>query len=231
MNFPKGVVMSAALAVLAVPGLDAAEAGWTSLFDGKSTAAWRCYNQKEIPPGVWAVEEGALKTVPGAKDHCDLITRDKYRDFELELEWKVSPGGNSGVLYRVAELPPPSETWHSGPEMQILDDERHKDGKDRRTSAGALYALVAPEKKTLLPPGQWNKAGVLVRGNHVEHWLNGKMILEYELGSPALQALIAQSKFKDMPRFAQEAEGHIALQAHGEEVWFRNVRVRRPAGR
>jgi Domain of Unknown Function (DUF1080) len=222
--------MNGVLAVLAAAGLEAAEGGWTALFDGTSTQAWRCYNQPEIPPGVWAIEEGTLKTIPGAKGSCDLITRDKYRDFELELEWKLPPGGNSGVLYRVAELPPPSQTWHSGPEMQVLDDVKHKDGLDPRTSAGALYALVAPENKKLLPPGQWNKAGVVVRGNHVEHWLNGAKILEYELKSPALQALIALSKFKDMPRFAQEAEGHIALQAHGEEVWFRNVRVRRLSG-
>jgi hypothetical protein len=226
-----GIRLAGISIVLATGGTAmAAEGGWTTLFDGKSTQGWRCYNRTDVPASAWTIDNGTLHAVPGAKERCDLITRDKYRDFELELEWKVAPGGNSGIFYHVVELPAPSEAYHSGPEMQVLDDARHADGKNPLTSAGALYALIAPERKTLHPAGQWNKAGLIVRGNHVEHWLNGAKIVEYELGSPQLQTLIAQSRFKDMPRFAKAPDGYIALQHHGQEVWFRNVRVRRLGG-
>jgi len=205
----------------------AADGGWTVLFDGSSTAAWRGYGRDAFPAGGWVVENGALKTVVGG-DRCDIVTREKYSGFELELEWRVSPAGNSGVIYRVAEGP--EAAWHTGPEMQVLDDSGHRDGKDPRTSAGSLYALIAPKGATLRPVGEYNAARLVVRGDHVEHWLNGAKLLDYELGSPALAALIAESKFKDMPRFAKEKEGHVALQHHGEEVWFRNVRIRRLDG-
>jgi hypothetical protein len=111
--------------------------------------------------------------------------------------------------------------------MQVLDDSKHRDGQNSLTSAGSLYALIAPQNKKLLPVGGWNKARLVIRDGHVEHYLNGAKLLEYDLGSDSLKALIAGSKFKDMPRFAQNREGHIALQHHGEEVWYRNIRVRR----
>jgi len=214
-------------AVLLGPGPGRAAPGpWKSLFDGTSTDAWRGYNRDSFPSDVWKVENGELKTVVGAKNPVDIITKDKYRDFELELEWKIKPGGNSGIIYRVAELPKPSETWHSGPEMQVLDDAKHKDGLDPKTSAGALYALVAPTGKTLNPPGEWNKVRLVVKGSHVEHWLNGKKVVDADLASPELKALIAASKFKAYPQFAQEREGHVALQFHGDEVAYRNIRIR-----
>ena len=156
----------------------------------------------QFPVGVWVVEGGALKTVPGAKDPVDIITKDKYKDFELELEWKISTGGNSGIIYRVAELPAPSQTYQTGPEMQVLDDDEHKDGKDPRTSAGALYALIAATNKTLKPVGEWNKARIVVKGGQVEHWLNGAKVVGYEWGSAEVKDLIAASKFKEWPRFA-----------------------------
>ena len=219
------------LAVLtSLSPLAAAPGPWKTLFDGKSTDAWRGYGRDAFPNDVWKVENGELKTIVGAKDPVDIITKEKYRDFELELEWKIKPGGNSGIIYRVAELPKPSETWHSGPEMQVLDDEKHHDGLDPKRSAGALYDLVAPTGKTLNPPGQWNKVRLVVSGSHVEHWLNGKKIVDADLASPELKALIAASKFKVYPRFAQEREGHVALQFHGDEVAFRNVRIRTLSG-
>lgn len=217
-------------AVLASTTLAAAPVAadeWQTLFDGKSLAAFRCYNQPEIPAGVWAIEDGALKTVPGIKNGCDLITRDKYKDVEFELEWKVPAKGNSGVIYRVMEVPG-KPSWNSGPEMQVLDDAGHKDGLDARTSAGALYALVAPSGKTLNPAGQWNKSRIVMKGDHVEHWLNDQKIVEYQWGSPEVQKAIAGSKFKGMPNFMKAAEGHIGIQHHGEEAWFRNIRVRKP---
>jgi hypothetical protein len=215
-----------AVALLALPVPSGAAGSWKTLFDGHSTDAWRGYGRDAFPSGVWKVEGGELKTVPGAKDPVDIITKDTYKDFELELEWKISPGGNSGIIYRVAELPAPSQTWQTGPEMQVLDDDKHKDGKDPRTSAGALYALIAAMNKTLKPVGEWNKVRIVMKAGHVEHWLNGAKVVEYEWGSPELKDLIAASKFKEFPRFAQEAQGHVALQFHGDEVAFRNVRIR-----
>jgi hypothetical protein len=217
------VTLAALLLAASAPAKDT----WTVLFDGGSTQAWRGYNRDSFPAGDWVVEDGALKTVPRAKEGCDLVTRERYRDFELTLEWKVGPGGNSGILYRAAELPAPTPVWHSAPELQILDDTAHSGGEANALS-GALYDLVTPIGKVLRPVGEWNQAGVLVRGNHVEHWLNGKKVLEYELGSAALAARIGQSKFKNMPRFARERKGHVALQHHGEEVWFRDIRIRKP---
>ena len=220
-----------ALAALAiVPVLAAAPAAandWQTLFDGKSLSAFRCYSKPDIPAGIWSIEaDGSLKTVPGVKNGCDLITRDKYKDVEFELEWKVPAKGNSGIVYRVTEVPG-KPSWNSGPEMQLLDDAGHRDGLNASRSAGALYDLVAPTGKTLHAAGQWNKSRIVMKGNHVEHWLNDKKILEYEWGSPEVQKAIAASKFKDMPHFMKASEGHVAIQHHGEEAFFRNIRVRK----
>ena len=222
--FWAGLAVTAAVGALWGARADAAaKAASRVLFDGKSTDAWRGYKRDAFPSKGWVVENGTLKTVVGG-DKVDIITKDIYKDFDLELEWRVSPIGNSGVFYDVSETG--VEGWHTGPEMQVLDDARHKDGQDPKTSAGALYALIAPSAKVVKPAGEWNQARLLKKGNHVEHWLNGTKIVEYELGSPALAALIADSKFKDLPRFAKEGQGHIALQHHGEETWFRNVRIK-----
>ncbi len=203
--------------------LTCAQNEWIILFDGTSTDAWRGFQRSDFPTGGWQVENGSLKTVVRG-DQCDIITKSKFKDFELEVEWRTSPGGNSGIFYRVTEDYP--AVWQSAPEMQVLDDSLHNDSKDPKTSAGSLYALIAPTNKVLLPAGEYNKAKILVQGNHVEHWLNGNKILEYEFGSDELQSLIAESKFKDFTGFAKAREGYIALQHHGEEVWYRNVRIR-----
>jgi hypothetical protein len=222
----KASLLGAAVLMTAGP-TPAGANDWQTLYDGKSLAAFRCYGKPDIPAGIWSIEpDGSLKTVPGVKDGCDLITRDKYKDVEFELEWKVPAKGNSGIIYRVVE-DPGKPSWNSGPEMQVLDDAGHRDGLNASRSAGALYDLVAPTAKTVVnPAGQWNKARIVMKGNHVEHWLNDKKIVEYEWGSPDLQKAIAASKFKDMPRFMKAAEGHIGIQHHGEEAWFRNIKVR-----
>jgi hypothetical protein len=213
-----------ALAALVVASAPASARGpWVTLFDGKSTDAWRGYRQQTFPSDAWTVENGALKSVAGK--HGDLVTKETYRDFELELEWRVSPGANSGIFYRATE--DADDIWQSAPEMQVLDDDKHADGKNPKTSAGSLYALVAPEGKVLRPVGEWNRVRVVVRGSHVEHWLNGRKVVEYEYGSDALAKLVAASKFSGYAGFAKAPEGHVGLQNHGDDVWFRKIRIRR----
>jgi Domain of Unknown Function (DUF1080) len=201
-----------------------AEDKWIVLFDGTSKEAWRGYQRADFPDKGWVIDQGAFKTIVGG-EHADLMTKQKFRNFELELEWKVSPGGNGGIFYRASEED--KQIWHSAPEIQVLDDDRHGDGKNPKTSAGSLYALIAPTGKKLRPVGEFNHFKLVLRGKHGEHWLNGVKVVEYELGSPKLRELIAQSKFKDMPRFSMLPEGHIGIQHHGQEVWYRNIRVRR----
>jgi Domain of Unknown Function (DUF1080) len=199
---------------------------WTVLFDGKSTTNWRGFQRDSFPDKCWTIVDGSLKTVAGCEkaDQVDVITREKYRNFELELEWRVAPGANSGIIYLVSE--DQEQTWRTGPEMQVLDDEKHPDGKKPSTSAGSLFDLIAPTNKVLRPVGEYNQARLVVKNGHVEHWLNGKKVLAYDLSSETLKQLIAQSKFKSFTRFALNSEGYIALQYHGDDVWFRNVRIR-----
>jgi hypothetical protein len=197
---------------------------WQVLFDGKSVDKWRGYKMHSFPDHSWKVETGAIKAIAGA-DGPDIVTKEKFGNFELELEWKVSPGANSGIMYRVSE--DAAAPYETGPEMQVLDDDKHADGRDPKTSAGSLYALIAPKHKTPKPVGEWNKVRIVVQDNQVVHWLNGVKVVEFELGSPELNQLIARSKFKDMPRFAKERAGFIDLQHHGDDVWYRRIRVRR----
>ena len=210
------------LAISCYPAV-AKKGKWKVLFDGKSTDAWRGFRQESFPDKVWKVEDGTNSTIVGGESR-DIITKDKYQDFELKLEWKIAPGGNSGIIYLVSE--DFDETWQTGPEMQVLDDTKHRDGKDPKTSAGALYALIAPVNKKLKPVGRWNKVRLIVHNGHVEHRLNGKKVVDYELGSDELKRLIAGTKFKDFPRFAENREGHVALQYHGDEVWYRKIKIR-----
>jgi hypothetical protein len=195
-------------------------AGWRLLFDGHSLAGWRAYRDGQ-PVRGWAVEEGALTRVgPGG----DIVTDGIYRDFELALEWKVEPGGNSGVFYRAA----PGSAWiyHSAPEMQVLDDERHPDGKSPLTSAGSDYGLYPAPRGVVRPAGQWNQVRLVVNGSHVEHWLNGQKIVEYELGSADWLARVAGSKFAEWPEYGKATEGFIGLQDHGNRVAYRNIKIR-----
>ena len=199
------------------------EDGWTALFDGTSTAALRGYGQDAFPAS-WEVQGGELHALPGSG--VDLISRDTYTDFELEFDWRVGPAGNSGIIYRVLESDAPS--WTSGPEYQVLDDDGHPDGQDPRTAAAALYGLIAPnDDKRLEPAGTYNTGRVVIDGGQVEHWLNGTLVVAYDWGGTDVRALIAASKFATEPAFMSAASGGIVLQHHGEEVWFRNVRIRR----
>ena len=195
---------------------------WIALFDGSTTDALRGYGEDAFPAS-WVVEEGELHALPGAG--VDLVTREEFGDFELEFDWRVSPGGNSGVLYRVIERDAPS--WTSGPEYQVLDDAGHPDGGDPRTSAAALYGLIAPNAdKRLESVGRFNTGRIVVDDGRVEHWLNGRLVVAYEWGGPEIRSLIEASKFATEPAFMTAEAGGVVLQHHGEEVWFRSVRIR-----
>jgi hypothetical protein len=195
-------------------------AGWRLLFDGKTTDGWRGYKQDAVPSG-WQARDGALARVGAGGD---IITRDKFRNFELSLDWKIEPGGNSGVFYRASEEN--DEIYWNAPEMQVLDDAAHPDAKSRLTAAGAAYDLYPSAAGAVKPAGQWNTARLVVNGSHVEHWLNGTKLLEYELGSPDWEAKVKASKFAPHPKFGRNSEGYIGLQDHGNLVEYRNIKIR-----
>ena len=199
------------------------KAGWRLLFDGKSTAGWRNYRSDSIRAG-WQVVDGALTRVGAGRD---IITREKFADFELTLDWKLSPDGapgNSGIFYRAVE--DSSAIYWNAPEMQILDDARHGDGKNTLTSTGSNYALDGVEHGAAKPIGEWNTVRLVVKGNHVEHWLNGKKVVEYEFGSDAWKEKVARSKFAPHAQYGKAREGFIGLQDHASFVAFRNIKVR-----
>lgn len=195
-------------------------AAWQPLLDGTTTRGWVNYNKDTISEG-WQVIDGALTMTGGGGD---IVTTGTYQDFELELEWQVAAGGNSGIFFNVQ--PGENAVWATGPELQVLDNSTHHDGKNTLTSAGACYALYEPVRDVTKPAGQWNHVRLVSRGGHVEHWMNGTLLCEYVLGSDDWNAKVAASKFKDMPKFGKFERGHLALQDHGDRVAFRNIRVR-----
>ena len=196
---------------------------WTVLFDGKKINGLRGFKQLGFPSDDWTIVNGELKTIPG--HGVDLISEDIYKDFELELEWKVPIGGNSGIFYFATEEG--DYIWQSAPEMQVLDDSTHTKGKSTITSAGSLYDLIAASESIVKPIGKFNKVRIKVKDNNVEHWLNGIKIIEYIYQSDHMEALIAKSKFKTMPLFAKAKEGRIGLQGDHGEIWYRNIRIRK----
>ena len=197
---------------------------WTILFDGQSVTGMRGYKMDSFPWDSWVIKEGALKTIPGSKG-VDIISTDIYKDFELELEWKLQSGGNSGIFYFATE--DGNFIWQSAPEMQVLDNTAHPDRMRKVTSAGALYDLIAPKNEVVKPLGQFNQVKIISKDNHIEHWLNGQKLLEYEYGSEEMKTLIGQSKFKDMPYFSKASSGRIGLQGDHGEVWYKNIRIRK----
>lgn len=208
-------------------------AGWKLLFDGKTWNGWRGFRREKVPAEGWTIEDGAIKHVAGQGEQSqqggDIITVGQYDNFDLQLEWRISPGGNSGIKYLVAEEMVKSGYSGLGFELQVLDDDRHPDakmGKDGNRTASALYDLIAPKNKVLHTVGEWNQVRLVIRGNQVEHWLNGTNVVQYELGSPKLKSLIAESKYKNIAGFGEVRKGHILLQDHGNEVWFRNIKLR-----
>src|SRR5881628_981145 len=195
-------------------------AGWRLLFDGKTTAGWRGFKQDSAPAG-WQVVDGALTRVASAED---IITRSKFRNFELTLEWNIAPGENSGIFYRGSE--DDDAIYWNAPEMQVLDDAGHVDGKSRLTAAGAAYDMYPSPVGVVKPAGQWNQVRIVVKGKHVEHWLNGVKVVEYEFGSPDWNAKVKASKFAGHPHFGRNLTGYIGLQDHGDRVAYRNIKIR-----
>jgi len=202
--------------------LTAAErsAGWRLLFDGRTTAGWRGFLQDSVPSG-WQVVDGALTRVASGGD---ILTRDKFRNFELTLEWNIAAGGNSGIFYRGSE--DDDAVYWNAPEMQVLDDAGHPDGKSRLTAAGAAYDVYPSPPGAVKPAGQWNQVRLVVKGKHVEHWLNGVKVVEYQFGSPDWTAKVKASKFASHPHYGRNTTGYIGLQDHGDQVAFRNIKIR-----
>jgi hypothetical protein len=215
--------------------------GWSLLFDGSTFAGWRGLGYDSVPTAHWKIENGAIRKIadgdvarladgqPAAGG--DLMTRDTYRDFELTWDWRISRAGNSGVKYNVSEeISMAAAPNHAalGFEYQMLDDSLHEDNKVPSHRAGALYDLIAPNaNKTLKPVGEWNSSRLVFRGNHGEHWLNGVKVVEFDLGTPLMDSALARSKYRSIPNFAERRAGHIVLQDHVDEVFFRNLKIRR----
>lgn len=201
---------------------DEKAAGWTLLFDGKSLDGWRPFLNK--PMGGWEVKDGMLRAIAKAKG-TDLVSTKKYNDFEMSWEWKVPPAGNNGVKYFVTEDRPKSP----GHEYQMIDDAKNPDAQKHGAihQTAAFYdVLSASPDRPVKPAGEWNHSRIVVRGNLVEHWLNGRKVLSYELGSPAVVEGIAKSKFKNEPGFGKKISGHIMLTYHQDDCWYRNMKIR-----
>jgi hypothetical protein len=215
-------------------------AGWRLLFDGRTFDGWRGLGYDSVQTAHWRIEDGAIRKVPSGQiprmadgqpaKGGDLLTTETFTDFELTWEWKIARAGNSGVKYNVSEqLSMAAAPNHAalGFEYQLLDDDLHEDNKVPSHRAGSLYDLIAPNaSKTLKPVGEWNVSRLLFRGNHGEHWLNGAKIVEFDLGTPRMDSLLAASKYRNIKNFAQRRAGHIVLQDHGDEVHFRSMKIR-----
>jgi cytochrome c551/c552 len=214
--------------------------GWELLFDGRSFAGWKVYGSDGDAIEGWVVRDGAFEFTrnvsfaglawnhlnPWGKPALDLMSKQRFRNFELSIEWRIEPGGNSGIFYAV-----PDETdrlaWTRGLEMQVLDDARHADGRLAQRRAGDLYDLATSERRVVRAAGEWNRARIRVEGARIEHWLNGVRVVSVERGTPEWERALAASKFADTPGFGAAREGHIVLQDHGDAVWYRNIKLRR----
>jgi hypothetical protein len=206
--------------------------GWILMFDGKTTTGWRGYNKTAFPDSGWTVDNGTLRCVGSGLGEAggkggDILYDKKFKDFDLKIDWKISQGGNSGVFYLAQEIPN-EPVWKSACEMQVLDNIGHPDarlGKDGNRQAGSLYDLVPAVPQNAKPVGEWNHAEILVYQGTVVHFQNGVKVLEYHLGTPDWTKMIKGSKFKDFHEFGKYLPGFISLQDHGNDVWYRNIKI------
>jgi len=209
------------------------KAGWRLLFDGKTLTGWRGFHSQTVPGG-WAIEDGCIKKLKKdgelGQAGGDLITVDQFQNFEFSVEWKLAKGSNSGIKYLVSEDLPPKGKSGVSFEYQVLDDDNHPDAKlgiNGNRTAGSLYDLIpAVKNKKVNPIGQFNQTRIVVKGNHIEHWLNGIKTVEFDRTSDDYKKHLAESKFKDTKGFGEAQKGHILLQDHGDEVWYRNIKIR-----
>ena len=212
---------------------------WMVLFDGESLDSWRGIGRQSVPKGHWIIEDACIRKlesgrVPLQSDGQplkggDLMTKETFKDFELIFEWKISQGGNSGIKYNVSEemsMAFSSNNAALGFEYQVLDDNGHLDRFKPSHQAASLYDLIVANDKNLSPVGEFNSGRIIFKGNHGEHWLNGKKVLEYDLDTAVFDSLFRVSKYHDNPEFPKKRKGHIVLQDHTDDVWYRNIKIR-----
>jgi len=208
--------------------------GWQLLFDGKTTSGWRGFKQEDFPDKGWHVVDGTLMieySGTGEQGFAgDIITDETFRNFDLKCEWKISKGGNSGILIYVTENDEYEATWHTAHEIQILDafgyDDVHDYVPNLRQISGALYDLYTPPDAAAKPVGEWNEARIKITDGHLQHWLNDSLVIYVHLWTDEWQERVSKSKFSIYPDFGLAKEGHIGLQDHGQQVWFRNIKIR-----
>lgn len=209
------------------------DSGWVSLFDGKTLTGWHNYGKTTVGE-AWKVADGTLyldttkkagwQTAQGG----DIVSAEEYENFDLKLEWKIAPGGNSGIIFYVHEDTTKYKyVWQTGPEMQVLDNDLHADGKIPKHRAGDLYDLISCKTETVKKPGEWNEAEIVAKDGKLDFFLNGTNVVSTMLWDDAWKKLVAGSKFKEWPDFGTYKKGHIALQDHGNTVWYRNIKIKR----
>jgi hypothetical protein len=205
---------------------------WQSLFDGKTTTGWHTFNKTTIG-SAWKVEDGTLHLDPREKENWqtkgggDIVYETEYDNFHLKLEWKIAEKGNSGIIYYVQEGPQYEWCWKTGLEMQVLDNKGHADAQIKKHRAGDLYDLIECNKETVKPAGEWNLAEIICKDGLLQHYLNGVKVVETTLWNDAWRTLVANSKFKEMPGWGTFKKGKIALQDHGDHVWYRKIMIKR----
>jgi hypothetical protein len=200
--------------------------GWKLLFDGKTTKGWRNYNSDKIG-SAWKVADDALVFDPSKGEKGgDIITESQFENFELSLEWKISPCGNSGIMFNVVEDKKFHSAWLTGPEMQVLDNTCHPDAQIHKHRAGDLYDLIPCSTETVKPAGEWNHVRLVSSNGAYEFWLNGTKTVEFKMHTPEWEAMVRESKFKEFPDFGKAVKGHLSLQDHGDKVWFRNIKIK-----
>jgi cytochrome c len=200
--------------------------GWQLLFDGKSTAGWRNFNSQTIG-SAWVIDDEALHLNTSQEEgRGDIITEGEYENFELALEWKIDSCGNSGIFFNVVEDPKYKWTFLTGPEMQVLDNNCHPDAKIIKHRAGDLYDMISCSTETVRPAGEWNQVRIVSNNGDYQFWLNGVNVVNFTMHTPEWDAMVAGSKFVEMPDFGKARKGHIALQDHGDRVWFRNIMIK-----
>lgn len=197
--------------------------GWVLLFDGETTKGWRNYKNREADG--WSVEKGELYCKEtGVSKRADLITTGQYENYELQIDWKISPKHNSGIIYMVTE--DNGASYESGPEYQLIDDLGYPDKLSDKQLSGANYDMQAPAAKVSKPAGEFNHAKIVINKGHVEHWLNGTKVVDYQLWTPEWEQLKANSKWKDVKPYGMSKKGYIALQDHGGGVAFKNIKIK-----